>query len=157
MKKNIFLLNKLFTYIFLALFLTLNCCVKTVKNKGFNLDETKLSYLQSGKSTKDQVYDVLGSPSSKSNFGRETWYYITAKEEQLAFLNPKTLDQQVIAVEFSPNGVVTELKRFNMKDANNIAFSKDKTISPGDENNVLKEMIGNVGRFNKDPKDMRKK
>lgn len=101
-----------------------------------------------GTSTNKDVLELLGSPSSYSSFGEETWYYISTRREYLAFLKPEVIDQGAVAVTFDPNGTVTAVKQFTKEDQGDIAVSTDKTPTEGNSITIWQQLLGNLGRFN---------
>ena len=81
-------------------------CSPTVDQRGNLPDPDKLATIRPGATTKDEVVKILGTPSSIGVFNDKSWYYISRRTEQLAFLDPDVLDQQVYIVDFDERGVV---------------------------------------------------
>jgi outer membrane protein assembly factor BamE (lipoprotein component of BamABCDE complex) len=129
-----------------ALMLT-GCFGYTVDQRGNLPEPEKVSAIQPGTTTKDQVVKILGSPSSASTFDDKTWYYISRKTEQVAFLQPKVLDQQVFIVDFDDNNVVKDVGHKTLADGESVSPAAGATPAPGRELSFLEQLIGNVGRF----------
>jgi outer membrane protein assembly factor BamE (lipoprotein component of BamABCDE complex) len=123
------------------------CFGYTLDQRGNLPEPEKVAAIQPGTTTKDQVVKILGSPSSASTFDDKTWYYISRKTEQVAFLQPKVLDQQVFIVAFDDNNVVRGVGHKTLADGENITPASGATPSPGRELSFLEQLIGNVGRF----------
>lgn len=104
-----------------------------------------------GKSTKDDVLSELGSPSSQSSFGSEVWYYISARQETVAFFKPEVVDQDVVRVEFNESGVVKDVTQFNKNDAKDFSVVKRTTPTEGHSMTIMEQFLGNIGRFNAPP------
>src|SRR4051794_28802586 len=96
--------------------LVLAGCAKTIDQRGNLPADDKLAEIQTGVATRDDVIRLLGTPSSTGTFDDKTWYYISKRTEQFAFLQPELLDQQVVAIAFDENGTVRDLKRLGMAD-----------------------------------------
>ena len=86
-------MNKLkiiFKVIFTILFFQLNSCgLKVVENHG-QIYEKNVDFneLQIGKTTKNEVVEMLGSPSTTSNFDKEqSWIYISSEFKKYVFLS----------------------------------------------------------------------
>jgi len=139
------LLNVIF---FSAFLLTLSACVKTEENMGYMTGETHFDEVKIGTSTKKEVQKILGSPSSKSSFGEETWYYIGTKVERTAFLDPDIIEQNVVYIKFNKEDIVQDMGRKSAEDGREISFSEDKTSTEGNELTILEQLLGNLGRFN---------
>jgi outer membrane protein assembly factor BamE (lipoprotein component of BamABCDE complex) len=128
--------------------LTLSGCFGYTLDQRGNLPEPeKVAAIQPGTTTKDQVVKILGSPSAASTFDDKTWYYISRRTEQVAFLQPKVLDQQVFIVDFDDNNVVRNVGHKTLADGESVTPASGATPSPGRELSFLEQLIGNVGRF----------
>jgi outer membrane protein assembly factor BamE (lipoprotein component of BamABCDE complex) len=138
-------------YSVLVLGLALGACVPTQDTRGYMPDEDAVAQVKAGVTTKDKVYDIFGSPSSMGTFDQNVWYYIEKKTEQIAFYEPKVLDQRVLAVEFDQAGTVTSVKRWGLKDGKLVEPVARITETRGKELGFFEQMFGNIGRFNKAP------
>jgi outer membrane protein assembly factor BamE (lipoprotein component of BamABCDE complex) len=128
--------------------LSLASCAKTIDQRGNLPSDEKLAEVQVGVSTRDEVSRVLGTPSSTSTFDEKTWYYISRKTEQFAFLTPELLDQQVVAVTFDDAGIVRDVARHGMDERRDITPVARSTPAAGKELSFIEQLIGNVGKFN---------
>jgi len=132
-----------------ALALGLGACAPTINNNGFVMDEDALAQIRPGEQTREQVAQMLGSPSSVAVFDDQTWLYIHRRTSQTAFFNPTTLEQDVIAITFDrSSGTVTEVRRLSLADGQNIEPVDRVTPSPGKEMGIMQQFLGNLGRFN---------
>jgi outer membrane protein assembly factor BamE (lipoprotein component of BamABCDE complex) len=107
-----------------------------------------LSQIKPGVSDKQTVQRLLGTPSSTAAFDDKTWYYISHETRQVAFLDPKLLDQQVVAIRFDDHGVVVGIDHKDLHDANSITPNPNATPAPGREFSFIEQLIGNFGKFN---------
>lgn len=134
--------------IFLVMFsFALTACFKTITTIGYTFDDTVLEKIIPGESRQALVQQFLGSPSTKSDFGAETWYYMARSYSSQAFFKPKLVEQRVVAIEFQ-NGVVTSIHKYSTNDAKDIAFIKQVTPAEGHDVGIAGQLLGNVGRFN---------
>src|ERR1700720_3314705 len=122
-------------------------CAISVDQRGKLPDPDRIAEGPPGKTSKDQVIKILGSPSSSSTFDDNTWYYISRKTKQVAFFQPEVLDQQVFVVDFDVKGVVKDLNHKTLADGVAITPAPGATPAPGRELSFLEQLIGNVGRF----------
>ncbi len=128
---------------------TLAACAPTIVNNGFMIDEDAVQQIQPGQQTREQVAQILGTPSSVAAFDDQTWLYIHRRTSQYAFLDPQILDQNVIAITFDRNsGTVSGVRRLTLADGQAIEPVERITPSPGKELTVLDQFLGNIGRFN---------
>lgn len=123
-------------------------CSPTVSNHGYRIDPDTLSQVQPGVTSREEVYRLLGSPSSVGTFDTERWYYISQRSEQMSFYQSEITAQDIVTVDFDRSGVVREVGKQDMSLAQNIEPSTDKTKTMGNEFSLLQQFLGNVGRFN---------
>lgn len=131
--------------VFLLLFTT--SCIKTVQPIGYTFDEKMLEKIIPNESSQAVVQQFLGSPSSKSVFGKETWFYIAQQYENRAFLKPILVSQKVVAIEFD-NQVVSAIKTYTANDVKDVELVKDATPAEGHDIGIAGQLLGNIGRFN---------
>jgi outer membrane protein assembly factor BamE (lipoprotein component of BamABCDE complex) len=127
--------------------LALAGCSPDVAQRGDLPTSEAIAQIHPGKTTKDQVVKILGSPSSVGVFDPNAWYYISKRTSQTAFFLPNTTDQQVYIVDFTKDGVVSAVDHKGLKDAENITPAPGATPAPGRELSFLEQIIGNLGRF----------
>jgi outer membrane protein assembly factor BamE (lipoprotein component of BamABCDE complex) len=134
----------------------LSACSKNTYLKGHLLDQDIIKAIQPNVTTKTQILDALGTPTSKTSFNREKWYYIHAKSENIAFLSPKPKERSVVAVEFNDNDTVKYISTYTLADGKEIDFVNDATPSRGHDEGVAKDFLSNFGKFNKKKNKRRK-
>ena len=139
----------------LAVSLLATACLKNPESRGYALEYAKFDDIKPGITTREQTEQLLGSPSSTSSFGKETWYYIGMKLERVAFLNPDLVEQKAVAITFDSKGIVESVDSNHGEHNRNIAFAKDKTPTEGNKVTVVEQFLGNLGRFNTDQKTKR--
>jgi outer membrane protein assembly factor BamE (lipoprotein component of BamABCDE complex) len=127
---------------------TATACAADVNLHGNLPTKDEIAEIHPGKTTKAQVTQILGSPSSVGVFDPNHWYYISKRTRRVAFFDPTTLDQEVYIVEFDKGGVVKAVEHKGMKDGENISPAPGETPAPGRHLTFLEQLIGNVGRFN---------
>jgi outer membrane protein assembly factor BamE (lipoprotein component of BamABCDE complex) len=144
-------LNPRFFKISLTLALILTGCA-TIDNRGHIVEPEQLEQIEVGVSTKEQVSELLGSPSSVSTFGNKTWYYMSETTQTRAFLDPTVLKSNITRIEFDDQGRVTNLNSITEIDKQVIAHVQRSTPTAGHTFGVIEQIFGNFGRFNgKDP------
>lgn len=126
-------------------------CQTDVNLHGNLPSHDEIAQIHPGKTTKTEVTQILGSPSSVGVFDPNHWYYISKRTKRIAFFDPKVLDQEVYVVEFDQQGVVKAVVHKGMKDAENITPAPGATPAPGRHLTFLEQLIGNMGRFNTTP------
>ncbi len=124
-------------------------CAPVVELRGNLPPPEQVEQVKVGKTTRDEVQGLLGTPSNVTPFGDETWHYISTVTERQAFFEPVVKDRKVITIVFDRNGVVRVLDTKGLKDGKDITPVDRETPSAGKEMTVLQQMMGNVGKFSK--------
>jgi outer membrane protein assembly factor BamE (lipoprotein component of BamABCDE complex) len=127
---------------------SLAACAPVIDQRGNLPGEDKLATIRPGVTGKDAVAQLLGTPSTKGTFDDRTWYYISKRTEQMAFFEPTLLDQQVVAIDFDDNGMVSDIRHLGMEDRRDVTPVARQTPAAGRELTIVEQLLGNVGRFN---------
>lgn len=132
--------------------LALGACAQKIDVRGHMPDDEDLARISSGVHTKDDVAQLLGTPSTVSAFRDSKWYYIGQKSTEFAFFAPEVLERKVVVVSFDAVGVVTDTKVLSLADSQEVDPVARETPTEGRELTFLQQMFGNLGRFNTDKK-----
>ena len=108
--------------------------------------DEKIEQVKTGQ-TQDEVRDVLGSPSSVSTLDENEWLYMSSTLKKVAFLKPKIIDRDVLAIRFDKNGKVSEIVRLDEKNGVQIQPDSEQTASGGHDVGFFKKYFGGVGTF----------
>jgi outer membrane protein assembly factor BamE (lipoprotein component of BamABCDE complex) len=133
----------------ILILLAFAACSPIVDNKGYVKQADLKDRLVIGQTSKQEVFDQFGSPSSQSSFGPETWYYIHNRKETVGFLKPEVVDQDITSVEFDANGNVAKVGGYTQAEAQEVKNVKRETPTEGHALGFVEQVLGNVGRFNK--------
>ena len=124
-------------------------CSSKVDTGGYVKDGDIRSKIVVGKTTRDEVAGLLGSPSAQSSFGDESWYYVTNRKEAFAFMKPELTEQEVMRVQFDKAGIVSKVENYDKNSGEDIALAKRETPTEGHTLGFVEQILGNLGRFNK--------
>ena len=120
----------------------------TVQNHGFvERGPDRFASVKAGVTTKPELLEQVGSPSTVSSFGDEIWYYISSTSEQATWRKEKITARNVVAIRFNRANVVTKIDRYTKEDGEDIALVDRKTETRGRKLGFLEQLLGNVGRF----------
>jgi outer membrane protein assembly factor BamE (lipoprotein component of BamABCDE complex) len=136
-------------WLLLASVAALAACSARIDQRGNLLDPDAVLAVQPGIQTKDQVAQLLGTPSTVATFDDKTWYYISKRTETTAFFQPDITDQQVLVVKFNDSNVVEKVQIYGMDDAYEIEPVSRTTPTYGQRLTILQQLFGNIGRFSK--------
>ena len=131
----------------IAICAVLASCSPIVDLRGHSEEQADYSQIIPGQSSQDDVQAILGTPSAKSNFGDDTWYYITEKRETAGMLAPEITDQSVTAVRFDEAGLVAELSNTKKDKGKLVEYVEKTTPTEGRKMGIMEQLMGNFGKF----------
>lgn len=113
--------------------------------QGYVIDPLSLELVPPG-SSREQVLLALGSPSTRATFDNEVFYYISqTRRRSAAFMNPKLVDQRVLAVYFGEDSRVTNIANYGMQDGRVFDFISRTTPTGGKDLNFLGQILSGFG------------
>jgi outer membrane protein assembly factor BamE (lipoprotein component of BamABCDE complex) len=121
-------------------------CNPITDNLGNRTLKENVDQIQVGRTSKLEVARLLGSPSNVAAFDPNTWYYISARQVQYAFLKPKTTDQNVLVIRFDGAGIVREMKQLGLQDAQATTYVDRTTPTRGGEPGFLRSLYDTIMR-----------
>ena len=122
-------------------------CTPRIDTRGNLPDPDVLADVEVGHTNRDQVTQLLGSPSSIAAFDGESWYYISERTETLGFFAPEVKERKVVIIRFDDKGLVKAVNTLGLKDGRDIAQVERVTPTAGNEITFLQQLLGNIGRF----------
>jgi outer membrane protein assembly factor BamE (lipoprotein component of BamABCDE complex) len=128
--------------------LALGACVPQVSNHGYRLDEAALAQITPGRTTRDEVLQLLGSPSALTTFEGTAWYYVSQRTERMSFYQEEVVNRDVVSITFDELGTVMQVNRHGLEQAHEVSLVDRETPTAGSEMSALEQFIGNIGRFN---------
>jgi outer membrane protein assembly factor BamE (lipoprotein component of BamABCDE complex) len=115
--------------------------------RGNKVEADRLKELVPGTSTRADVTSLLGSPTAKATFDDSTWLYIGEVTKPVIAGTLDVLDQQVVVVNFTGDGVVRSVETKTADDSKPVSVVSRTTPSPGADATILQQLLGNIGRF----------
>jgi outer membrane protein assembly factor BamE (lipoprotein component of BamABCDE complex) len=111
---------------------------------GYVIDDATLELVPVG-SSREQVLLSLGTPSTTATFDTEVFYYISqTRHRPVAFMQPRVVDQRVLAVYFGQDGRVTQIANYGMQDGKVFDFISRTTPTAGRDQSFIQQMIAGV-------------
>ena len=125
----------------------LSACGNNVQLRGNTPDPEDVAEIQPGVHSRQDIIDLLGSPSTVSTFEDRKWYYIGQKTQQVAFMKPEVLDRKVLVIVFDESGLVEGTNNYTMADAQDVDPVDRETPTEGRDLTLLQQLFGNIGKF----------
>lgn len=127
--------------IFILVLLTVSCSTNKVsKNHGYKSLETKYEKIKINVNNKNDIVNIIGPPSSKSDFNENQWLFFERRKtnQSLAKLGIKKIEKNnILVVEFNNRGILINKKILDLNKMNDIKFAKDITEKKFSQNNFI--------------------
>jgi len=94
----------------------------------------------------ESVLARLGQPTTRGLEGSNAWYYISSKVRRVAFLAPKEIERQIVAITFTGDRVA-QIERYGLADGRLIDLDRNVTVTDGRKLTFFEQFLGNVGNF----------
>ncbi len=133
----------------------ISACTPTYEVRGNIIQEHQFTSVQAGVDTQSDVMRKLGSPTTRAPFDENVWYYLGQETEKRGILDPEVKNERIVAVRFNAEGIVETIEDIDSNRVD-IPYARRKTPTSGSELTVMQQLLGNVGRFNKE-EDAKKK
>ena len=148
-------------FLFLLITLILSACTlkKVEEIHGVRFLDKKQEKLTINKSNKNDILQLLGSPSSKSTFDNDLWIYIERKTDNsslIKFGKEKIIVNNVLILEVNSMGMLEKKNFFDLADMEEIKFSELKTVSDYNKKTFLYEFLSSMRQKINDPLGKRK-
>lgn len=128
----------------MAIALGVSGCITQSYNRGYILPPGALEQISLGAS-QEQVLVILGTPSTVATVSGEVFYYISQRTEQTSFLEPKVIDQRVVAVYFDKDRRVRRVANYGLQDGKVFDFISRTTPGGGEELSYLTYLFKIIG------------
>lgn len=129
-----------------VLALALGGCSAIRENRGYIQDPTLVAAIQPGIDNERSVAATLGRPSFTSQFGDETWYYVSSITGRRPFVRPTIQEHSVLAVEFDEAGNVVSTEQSGMEKVVYLTPDGEETPTLGRERSFFEDLFGNIGQ-----------
>ena len=151
---------KNFLYLFLIFFFISNCTLnKSLSHHGVKFLEKKNKKLIIKNTNKNDIIELLGPPSTKSNFDEDLWIYIerTVTSSRIIKLGKKKLlINNVLILELDERGLLTDKIFLNKEDMSEVNFSKDITALNAEKKSFVYNFLNSVRQKMNDPLNKKK-
>lgn len=132
----------------LCIALLAGACAPVMATRGNYIEDDRLQTIQMQVSSKGEVEQKLGSPTTVDPFDNNRWFYIGEKTETTAFFDPDVTSRKILMLTFDENGLLQNADYLDETKAQDIELVKKTTPAPGREMNAFEQFISNVGKFN---------
>jgi len=121
--------------------------------------EKKSEKLVIGKTNKNDIFELLGPPSTKGSFDEELWIYmeIQTSSSKLSKLGKKNLiKNNILLLDIDSRGILSKSIFFDKDKMNEIKFSEDTTQMSYSKNSFIYDFLYSLRKKINDPLGKRK-
>ncbi|WP_317994048.1 outer membrane protein assembly factor BamE [Bartonella gliris] len=112
-----------------------------IYKEGYILDKNALDSIAIG-SSQEQVILTLGTPSLKTKYDNEVFYYISqTRYRGMQFMKTKIIDRKVLAIYFNKNNQVVKVANYGLQDGQVFDFIAQTTPTATKEQPFLIQII----------------
>ncbi len=125
-----------------------NCTLNKVNKSHGNVNlNKKMAKLNINQTNKNDVINILGAPSTKSDFNDNKWFFI---ERRLTNTSMLTLGREklevnnILILEFDNNGILASKIIYDQKKMKDLEFSKNTTTVDYKKKNLFYNIMSSV-------------
>ncbi|SFJ56143.1 outer membrane protein assembly factor BamE [Jannaschia pohangensis] len=126
----------------------LAACSATFRNHGYVPDDADLEALIIGVDTRDTVETTVGRPATSGVEREDAWYYVQSQVRNYAWRAPQTLERELVAISFAPDGTIENIEKFGLERGRVVTLSRRVTKTSIREFGLIQQIIRNFGRIN---------
>jgi outer membrane protein assembly factor BamE (lipoprotein component of BamABCDE complex) len=149
-----------FKILFLLLILSHCTLNKVVKKHGVRNLEKKHQQLIVSKTNSNDIINLLGPPSTKSNIEKDLWFYIEKEitnERILKLGKEKIIRNNVLLIKLDNRGILKHKELIDINRMNELNFSKMTTDANFNKSSFIYDFLSSMRQKINDPLGKRKK
>lgn len=123
-------------------------CSAIYRNHGYVPTQEELAEIKVGVDTRDSVAETIGAPSSSGILTDGGYYYVATRMRHYGPRQPEIVSRELVAISFTSSGVVSNIESYGLEDGQIVAFERRVTSSSVEDKTFLRQLLGNLGRFN---------
>ena len=142
-------------YLFILLIIISNCSFKDVKKShGINNLNKKSTKLIINSTNSNEILQILGPPSTKSELDSNTWIYIERRVTNSSLFSigkEKVSSNNLLVLKINSRGILYEMELYDLEKMNEIKISKLETENTFKSSDFLSNILISVRQKINDP------
>ncbi|MEJ6402224.1 outer membrane protein assembly factor BamE [Yoonia sp. 2307UL14-13] len=122
-------------------------CTPMNRFHGFTPTDAELASVQVGQSTRESVIESFGPPTTNAVFENDALFYVSSQFRHFGALAPEEVSREILAISFTPEGVVRNIERFTLEDGRVVSLDRRVTDDGINDVTVLSQLLGSLGRI----------
>ena len=137
-----------------------NCNIKkSVSHHGVHMLKAKNDILKVNDSNKNDIFEILGPPSTKSSFDNDVYFYIerkTASGNIYSLGMREVIENNVLVIEIDDRGLLVKKDFYDLNKMNNINVVKNTTSVDYQKTSFVYDFLSSMRQKVNDPLGKRK-
>ncbi len=126
----------------------INCTGNKVSNfHGVKSLQSKYEMIVVDKTNKNDLINIIGPPSTKSDFNKNKWFYLERLKTNQSLLKlgtQKIKKNNILVVNLNEYGIVSDKKILDLNNMNDVKFLKDITQKDFKENDYIYKLFSSI-------------
>jgi outer membrane protein assembly factor BamE (lipoprotein component of BamABCDE complex) len=123
-------------------------CSTLYRDHGYVPSDRDLAEIAVGRDNRATVAEKIGTPGTMGVLEDSGWYYVQSRFAERTYHAPKEVDRQVVAISFTPAGVVQNVERFGIERGEIVVLSRRVTEANTQGIGLLRQLMGSLGKVN---------
>jgi len=132
----------------LVFIITVNCSGNKVSNyHGVKSLDAKFEIIQLNTTNKNDLINLIGPPSFKSDFNNNKWFYLERQKTNQSLFKlgaQKIKKNNILIVELNPSGILINKKLLNLNDMNDIKYLNAETNKEFKNKNAFYDALSSL-------------
>ena len=153
-------MRKLFIFFIISLFISACTLKKVEKHHGVHFLNKKQEKLTVNQSNKNDILQLLGSPSTKGAFDNDLWVYIERKTNNSSlekFGLEKIIVNNVLLLEINSKGLLAKKEFLDLTNMQDLKFTEQTTENKYKKNTFVYDFLSSLRQKINDPTGKRRK
>ena len=126
---------------------SLAACAPVYRQHGFTPFPEDLAQIQVGRDTRESVAQAVGTPTTEGVTTQGGYYYVESRFRHFAFLAPEEISREVLAITFTPSGVVRNIARYGLEDGQVVVLQTRITEDNIPDRTFIQQLLRNISNF----------
>ena len=153
-------MRKLFILFIISLFISACTLKKVERHHGVHFLNKKQDKLTINQSNKNDILELLGSPSTKSTFNNDLWIYIERKTDNSSlkrFGSERIIVNNVLLLEINNMGLLEKKDFLDLTNMQELKFTEQTTENQYKKNTFVYDFLSSMRQKINDPLGKRKR
>lgn len=127
----------------ICLIALMGCTTGTTAIRGSLVRDNEIAKLRTGVQTKQDVLQILGTPSSTATLDPNKWFYITDHTQTKPLKKTEVVKRQILTLSFKDD-ILDSVKKVDETKSKHFRPNEEKTKTRGAKLGIIEQMLLNL-------------